>query len=613
MALMSYVSRHPKTGIYRFRRAVPPPLRAVLGRREIVESLGTKDPDQARRLGLAAATRVQALIDAASGTEGPGPRPPSPDAEAAIQAPAPPPLTLAEAEGIAIRYRDAEHQKIIIQAAERRGWSSEQVAFQIRCLEQSRQALVDALIDGEASAVAELATELLATSGRMAPSDINVRLLTHYLLRALIECEELELTSLRGIWPRLGTAPMPLGRPTEASSSSTILVGDPSQPKETVRAAVTDDLDVQPDVTLGELLSRYHAERRVEAKTLNELRGLVRQFEEVNGANRFVRQVGKKSVEAFKRALLAKPKALPNADRSLPLPEIIEKYRAVDVDRVSVTTVRKAIGLLNAVFFWGERNGYLKDNPFQHAQPAIDTRGLISRREFAGQELARIFSSPIYTGCSSDTQRLRTGKLVIKDAQYWLPLLGTYTGCRLEELGQALVVDVARTDGVLRISIDNSDGERGAGAGKRSTRKEEGGKSLKTASSRRQIPIHPVLLRLGFEEYVLERAARAEMHLFPDLKADRFGKRTAGYFKAFARLLSNVDLDDPALVFHSLRHGFKSACRRAGLDRDDHDFLTGHRDGSASQDYGVPDLPRLFTAVSRLSFPAVEELLLTTA
>jgi hypothetical protein len=43
MALMSYVSRHPKTGVCRFRRAVPPELRAALGRREIIEALGTEN------------------------------------------------------------------------------------------------------------------------------------------------------------------------------------------------------------------------------------------------------------------------------------------------------------------------------------------------------------------------------------------------------------------------------------------------------------------------------------------------------------------------------------------------------------------------------------------
>jgi integrase len=579
----------------------------VLGRREIVESLGTKDPDQAKRLSSAAAARAQALIDAALGGESCEPAAPRSRAETALPPPAREPLTRAEAEGIATRYRDAECEKIILRAAERRGWSSEQIAFRISYLEGSRQALIDGLVDGQADAVAELAADLLAEGGRPAPSEADLRLLTHFLLRAFVECEEFDLAALRGQWPRLGAAAASPGWPSGLPDSSDI-AADRAMPPAAARTALTDDMDAQPDVTIGDLLDRYHAERGVEVKTLNELRGLVRQFEEVNGANRLVRQVGKRSVEAFNRALQAKPRALPNADRNLPLPQVIEKYREAEVARLSVTTVRKAISLLSAIFFWGQRNGYLKTNPFEHAQPSIDDRKRINRREFTGDELARIFSSSIYKGCHSNTQRLKAGDLVIRDAPYWLPLLGTYTGCRLEELGQALVSDVARVGGVLRINIDNSDGDKHGANGKPPMRKEDGGKSLKTRNSRRQIPIHPVLLRAGFEEYVMGLAARGETHLFPDLRADKFGKRTAAYSKAFARLLSSVDLDDPALVFHSLRHGYKTACRRAGLDRDDHDFLTGHRDGSASQDYGEPDLPRLFAAIARISFPAVEQL-----
>jgi integrase len=233
--------------------------------------------------------------------------------------------------------------------------------------------------------------------------------------------------------------------------------------------------------------------------------------------------VGKKSVEAFKRALMSKPRALPNSDRALPLPAIIEKYKDVDVERVSVTTVRKAIGLLNAVFGWGLRNGYLASNPFEHAQPAIDERDLIGRREFTSAELARIFSSPIYTGCRSTKQRLKAGELVIKDAQYWLPLLGAFTGCRLEELGQALNSDVTYKEGALCINIDNSDdgADTKAGARRKRTAKEDGGKSLKTSASRRQIPLHPVLLLAGSKEYVNDLVARDETHLFPEPRLTR--------------------------------------------------------------------------------------------
>ncbi len=43
-------TKHPKTGGYRVRKAVPKDLRAVVGKREPVRSLGTKDAAEARRL-----------------------------------------------------------------------------------------------------------------------------------------------------------------------------------------------------------------------------------------------------------------------------------------------------------------------------------------------------------------------------------------------------------------------------------------------------------------------------------------------------------------------------------------------------------------------------------
>lgn len=39
---------HPKTGVYWLRKAVPAPLRAAVGKREMVQSLGTKDAREAR-------------------------------------------------------------------------------------------------------------------------------------------------------------------------------------------------------------------------------------------------------------------------------------------------------------------------------------------------------------------------------------------------------------------------------------------------------------------------------------------------------------------------------------------------------------------------------------
>jgi integrase len=157
---------------------------------------------------------------------------------------------------------------------------------------------------------------------------------------------------------------------------------------------------------------------------------------------------------------------------------------------------------------------------------------------------------------------------------------------------------------VLGIAIDN--GDEADKEKKRRRRKEDGGKSLKTKSSKRWVPLHPVLLAAGFEQHVEGLRARGERRLFPELAADRHGKLTAAFSKSFGRLLDGLGLGDRALVFHSFRHGFKSACRRAELPVDIHDHLTGHSDRSVGRRHGREFAPRLAQAMARVHFPAID-------
>jgi len=64
-----YLRRHPRTGIYWFRRAVPAVLRTAVGRCEIVRSLTTRDRREARRLALVHAVEAENLLAQARGGE----------------------------------------------------------------------------------------------------------------------------------------------------------------------------------------------------------------------------------------------------------------------------------------------------------------------------------------------------------------------------------------------------------------------------------------------------------------------------------------------------------------------------------------------------------------
>jgi integrase len=117
--------------------------------------------------------------------------------------------------------------------------------------------------------------------------------------------------------------------------------------------------------------------------------------------------------------------------------------------------------------------GYLDVNPadgIRHAS-ARSAEQRSRRLPYDADDLKRIFAAMRKPG--PDT---------------WLPLLGLWTGARLEELGGLRVEDVKEEGNVSYIFIRASDGRR-----------------LKNRGSERRVPLHPELMRAGFLDYVKDR------------------------------------------------------------------------------------------------------------
>lgn len=208
-----------------------------------------------------------------------------------------------------------------------------------------------------------------------------------------------------------------------------------------------------------------------------------------------------------------------------------------------------------------------------------------------------MLKAPLFAGCASEARWIEPGTHVVWNANYWLILLGLFTGVRLEELGQYLVTDIRHEAGIWFIDINTYlDGTEES---------EFEQKSTKTESSIRQVPSHPILSRMGFLRYVEQLRKRGERFLFPDLKPNKYGHRTQAWLKWFARFLDSVGISEPGKTFHSFRHTFKTAARRARIAEDIHDRLTGHAIPSVGRDYGeAGDLPFLAEEVASISFGA---------
>lgn len=185
------------------------------------------------------------------------------------------------------------------------------------------------------------------------------------------------------------------------------------------------------------------------------------------------------------------------------------------------------------------------------------------------------------------------GSHIVKDAKYWLPILGYYTGARLGELVQLQLKDIVLEGGHPYLDLNDD-----AGSGS--------SKHIKSEAGVRQIPIHSDVFKLGFGEFVAKRSKsrKSGERLFREVGLGKDGQASTQFSKFFARLMDKVDLSDPTLTFHSFRHGAIDAFRAANLAPYTIDAIIGHSSGKVSAAYGNgPCLEQKAEAIANMKLP----------
>lgn len=318
----------------------------------------------------------------------------------------------------------------------------------------------------------------------------------------------------------------------------------------------------------------------------------------------FLEVCGDKPIDAYTRAdgdrFRATLRLLPThyrkspAERSKPLTEIIAAADAQNAKRITDKTVKRHFWAVSQFFKFLAESGKLPrdfDNPGRGFTFATKGTARKQRDMWSGDELRRLFASPVWTGCHPFI-RSRPGTEIIRDALFWLPLLGLYHGNRLEEFAQLRGGDLGHTDGVSFLRITDEDGRQ-----------------LKNAQSRRNIPLHPELIRLGFTDHVANVAPTAKDQVFPELVAGgKDHKLGYSFSKKFANYRKAIGLQRPGLDYHSFRHGVTTKLYQADVNEGWIDLLTGHESGGESRRRYLKDvpLPLLREAIARVTFPEVD-------
>ena len=321
-------------------------------------------------------------------------------------------------------------------------------------------------------------------------------------------------------------------------------------------------------------------------KTVGEFWTQMERFIDMHG-DIPVHEVMPAMVRDFKDAMLAYPKHLKNAEKALPLDERLALGAAEDRATLSPRSVNdKCLGAVAAVLGYAASNQYIQHNPAAGIKvkvAKVSTRP--NRLPYSAKDMKKIFNFPIYT----KGHRPVGGA---GEAAYWLPLLATYTGARLEEMGQLLVEDVKRDKGIWYFDMLNLDDQS-----------QDNARHFKTEHSKRLVPIHSMLIKLGFLDYVKKRKDAGDARLFPLVKsANPDSQKTGPFSQWWGRYARKHGGFGAQKVFHSFRHAAKTAFRESGVQENVYDAIQGHAAQSEGRKYGEHTLKTLAAAMEKLSY-----------
>ncbi len=235
-------------------------------------------------------------------------------------------------------------------------------------------------------------------------------------------------------------------------------------------------------------------------------------------------------------------------------------------------TMNRDLTGLSAVFQWGTDNGKavppLRPSALRVKLPK-DTRARDDRPPTSEADLKLLFALPIFTGSLPHhggkglrvlNCRFTLGEAIVHDAFYWVPLLVRYQGARREEICKLRPQDFHFDGPIPYMRVDFTATGR-----------------IKNAQSKRNLPLHPELLRLGIIEFVQEAATRGYEVLFPELtptnQVESYGDQF--YDLCWVHMRRRGGLT-PEADIHGIRHTFNSDLKQKRVSKEFRRDMLGH-------------------------------------
>lgn len=244
--------------------------------------------------------------------------------------------------------------------------------------------------------------------------------------------------------------------------------------------------------------------------------------------------------------------------------------------QVKSVTAERYWRSVQGLFAWAASEGVIPDDP-------ASTLKLEGRKgelkatppPFTKEELQQLFTTPLFAGYLSHSRLNTPGECHRRNGRWWSGVLSLFTGLRAGELSQLLPTDFVFSSGIpyLMVREENEKGERV--------------KSAKTASSIRDVPLSPVLIELGLDNFVAARAkSRPKDRVFHELRLGTRGRKSDGMTKFWSDYLTRHGLWKSGRATHVFRHTLAACLKANDIAEEDIGAVLGHSRQTVTAGYG---------------------------
>ncbi|WP_367279845.1 DUF6538 domain-containing protein [Blastomonas sp.] len=527
---------------YHFRCRLPEKLASALAIAELSRSLHTREPAEARRRCLAATYWFAALIETLSKMPNP---------------------TRADLENAARRYFGQLAKAVDVPRGFDPDYVDQEVAYNIEMSDDRIRQLDFQLVSNEFDPLvhneAGLLSEELGSTFAELPAELK-----GYALKLAARAEREKLQLLKHL----------LLKPTAPFSGDDLLFSQSQQPTSSVAASPQNQSETAGP-SLADLVreyTRHMHQRQLGLSHVDEVGRVLQWMLEVLGHDQDINSVTRADARKFRDDICRMDRALRGQGRPFS-----ERLTSITDRQIKSATSTKYWRSVSAFFNWAHSEfDEVKTNPAE---------GLILKpkkgeqpstpKPYSPDELQRLFKTPLYAGYLSNHRLATPGSCIRREGRWWAGVIMPLTGLRAGELSQLLPTDFMFDHPVPHLKVRREDG-----SGKDT-------KQTKNNASVRDLPLHPVLLQLGLQEFVTLRGSRyPKDRLFREFRLGTRGKISDGMTKFWSHYTKKFDLWLPGRSTHVWRHTVVACLRTNGATNEDIGALVGHAPDTMTGQYG---------------------------